>query len=103
MRHIRASLYQWQCKVDNEPKELTADGLRFISQYTKQSPDALRNHIVQVWKSAKKELWVYKCVQEFTFLLPKVSQHPHYQVVRACPGMNARHLHLVSEALLLVT
>lgn len=80
---IRAALYQYRCRVSDSPRELNSDDLLFIAQYTGQPIEVLQKHILQVWIKARSKLWVYKCVQEFTFLIPRVTRHPHYQLVQA--------------------
>lgn len=46
------------------------------------------------------QLWVFKCIQQFMFLIPKISRHPFYPTVHAaCQGRKDQHiLHLVSTA-----
>ncbi len=45
------------------------------------------------------QLWVYKCIQQFMFLIPKISRHPFYpKVLAAHQESQGQHmLHLVSE------
>ncbi len=45
------------------------------------------------------QLWVYKCIQQFLFLIPKISRHPFYpKVLAAHQESKGQHiLHLVSS------
>ena len=45
------------------------------------------------------QLWVYKCIQQFLFLIPKISRHPLYpKVLAAHQESKGQHmLHLVSR------
>lgn len=81
--HWRAAIYQYRCRVSDHCPDLTSSHLEFLAQYTGQPVETLKEHVLTVWKKAKTKLWVYKCVQEFTFLTPRISQHPHYELVQA--------------------
>lgn len=81
--HWRAAVYQYRCRVSDHCPDLTSSHLEFLAQYTDQPAETLREHVLTVWKKAKTKLWVYKCVQEFTFLTPRIRQHPHYELVQA--------------------
>lgn len=43
------------------------------------------------------QFWVFKCIQEFMFLTPKIAAHRHYQVVQAAQHSkhNTKLLHMV--------
>ena len=70
--------------VTEEPRDLPDDDLCFISEYTGEKDlDKLRAHVVAVWRSVKDKAWVYKCIQEFMFLKPRISLHQHYPEVQA--------------------
>jgi len=45
------------------------------------------------------QLWVYKCIQQFLFLIPKISRHPFYPKVLAAhqESKGQLMLHLVSS------
>lgn len=81
--HWKAAVYQYRCRVSDHAPELNADDLQFLVQYTGQPAETLPGHVLTVWRKAKTKLWVYKCVQEFTFLVPRINRHPHYKVVQA--------------------
>ncbi len=82
MMRLKAALYQHKCRVSDYSRELTAEDLQFVAYYTGQSDDILHEHVLKVWRKAKTTLWVYKCVQEFAFLIPRIIRHPHYKVVQ---------------------
>ncbi|DBB18700.1 TPA: hypothetical protein ACH3X3_000308 [Trebouxia sp. C0006] len=70
--------------VSDTPRQLDDDDMAFIVEYTKDvQVDALRQHVLRVWQRAKLELWVYKCIQQSLFLIPKISRHPFYPKVLA--------------------
>lgn len=48
------------------------------------------------------QLWVYKCIQQFMFLIPKISRHPFYpKVLAAHQESQSQHmLHLVSRTVI---
>ena len=36
-----------------------------------------------MWRSVKDKAWVYRCIQEFMFLKPRITSHPYYPEVQA--------------------
>ncbi|DBB15770.1 hypothetical protein WJX82_007217 [Trebouxia sp. C0006] len=74
-----------------EPRELTAEDLAFISKYTGRPAETLRRHILDVWNSAKKQAFVYMCIQEFGFLDPRIAKHPSYPKVKAAHQAKEAH------------
>lgn len=43
-------------EIPEEPRELTAKDLTFISKYTGRSAEFLQRHILDVWAAAKKKV-----------------------------------------------
>ncbi|DBB18701.1 TPA: hypothetical protein ACH3X3_000309 [Trebouxia sp. C0006] len=83
--------------VTDKPRQLDDEDMAFIVEYTNGGQvAALREHVLRVWQRAKQELWVYKCIQQFMFLIPKISRHPFYPKVLAAhqesQGQHMLHL-----------
>ncbi|KAJ3021608.1 hypothetical protein HKX48_008177 [Thoreauomyces humboldtii] len=68
--------------VANIPDE----SLAFLSAY-KNEPnlDSLRKALLPVWTESVGKFHVYRCIQTFSFLKPRVSEHPLYSsIVSEC-------------------
>jgi SAM-dependent methyltransferase len=69
---------------DSPPKRkpLSTEDLAFLAQYLKVEPsDSLRNHVYAVWGEAWANQHMYRCIERFMFLHPRVAQHPYYPKV----------------------
>ena len=52
-------------KTTDEPRELTCDDLAFVSQYTGKSPDDLRQHVINVWRTTKEQVRISSVDRHF--------------------------------------
>ena len=83
-RLIAMGAQSYPYTVTEEPRDLSDEDLSFLSEYTGQKDlDKLRAHVVGVWRSVKDKAWVYKCIQEFMFLKPRIILHQYYPEVQA--------------------
>ena len=48
---------QYPYEVSDEARQLTDTDMAFIVQYTGRPVDALRDHVVRVWQTAKQQVF----------------------------------------------
>ncbi|KAI8811484.1 hypothetical protein BJ742DRAFT_769406 [Cladochytrium replicatum] len=72
----------WSFREDNADPVLTDESLEFTSKWTGiQDRNALRNHVITVWKEVRSSLHVYKCIQSMMFLYPRGTLNPKFKPV----------------------
>ncbi|TPX60381.1 hypothetical protein PhCBS80983_g01804 [Powellomyces hirtus] len=71
--------------------EIPSSSLSFLSEYKGEKDlTKLRGTLTDMWTESKSKYHVYKCIQTFAFLHPRIALHPFYPtIVSALQGSNS--------------